>query len=221
MTIAGGGTLAAGPGRPANWQNGDDLGSWGNYYLWYGNAGASIHATGGGTATVAASLGLNGQDQNPNGGGLLGGFTPFTVDANTTLAITGNIAGVGAWSWGGISKYGPGTLLLTGNNQGTAQGMYLAGGTVEFSQNSLPLHQSSAPAGYAVDFEGNATLEWAPGNNQDISGNLGVGAASAQQIKIADGVTATFDTIGNNVTLGNAFAGPAPPARWSRRAAVR
>ena len=151
----------------------------------------------------AANIGVNGNDQSGNGGG----FTPITVDGGSTLNLTGNLSGVSYVSWGGISKYGTGTLVLTGNS-GIAQGMWLAGGTVEFSANSLPFNLGGygAPAGYAADFEGNATLQWAPGNTQDISGNGGNSGYSTQQIKIADGVTATFDTNGNKVTLGTAFA---------------
>jgi autotransporter-associated beta strand protein len=48
--------------------------------------------------------------------------------------------------------------------------------------------------------QGHATLRWAAGNTQDISFENG-----ASQIKIGDAVTATFDTNGNNVTLGSAF----------------
>ena len=49
----------------------------------------------------------------------------------------------------------------------------------------------------AVAFTGNSTLQWYAGNTQDIS--------SGGRLTINDGVTATFDTNGNNVTLGSAF----------------
>jgi len=46
-------------------------------------------------------------------------------------------------------------------------------------------------------------LRWLPGNNDDVSSGSGYG--SAQQVKLADGVTATLDIGTNNVNLGTAF----------------
>ena len=184
MTLNGG-TLAAGTGTSAN--NGH--GPWGNYYL---NNGASLQAGGPTTSTIAASLGLNGT----------GGYTPINVDGGSTLNISGDIFGVSYVAWGAFSKSGDGTLVLSGYNKATSQGMILSAGTVEFSTNSLPtnLRAASGPGGYSADIQGNATLRWASGNTQDISFENG-----SSQIRIGDGVTATFDTNGNNVTLGTAF----------------
>jgi len=185
-----GGTLAAGSGTPAqNDYNGNPVGPWGNYYL---APGASLQAGGNAISTISASLGMNGS----------GGYTPINVDGGSTLSISGNISGVAYVSWGGFSKSGDGTLVLSGFNKGASQGMVLSGGTIEFSTNSLPtnLRAYGGPAGYSADFQGNATLRWASGNTQDISFENG-----SAQIKIGDGVTATFDTNGNNVTLGTAF----------------
>jgi len=180
-----GGTLTAGTGTPAN--NGH--GPWGNYYL---NNGASIQAGGNATSTISASLGVNGS----------GGYTPINVDGGSTLNISGDIFGVSYVSYGGFSKSGGGTLVLSGYNKSASQGMLLSAGTVEFSTNSLPtnLRAYGGPAGYSADIQGNATLRWASGNTQDISFEN-----DRAQIRIGDGVTATFDTNGNNVTLGTAF----------------
>ena len=207
ITLSGG-TLAAGPGKPRP----IDYNSYGNFDM---ENGAEILANGNATSTISAELGLNGTDQNANGGG----FTKVTVEGGSTLSISGAIYGIPDVSWGGISKYGAGKLVLTADNHQTLQGMYLVAGTVEFTANGLPLNYSAAggPPGYAADFEGNATLRWAPGNTQDISGNHGVTNASPQQIKIADGVTATFDTNGNDVAFAQPFAlGVGAPAQSSR-----
>ena len=143
------------------------------------------------TSTISASLGL-----------WHGRIYTITVDGGSTLNISGDIFGVSYVAYGQFSKSGDGTLVLSGNNKATSQGMILSAGTVEFSTNSLPtnLRASGGPAGYSADFQGNATLRWASGNTQDISFENG-----SSQVKIGDGVTATFDTNGNNVTLGTAF----------------
>ena len=185
-----GGTLASGAGSPAqNFNSGNPVGPWGNYYL---APGASIQAGNNASSTISASLGVNGS----------GGYTPIQVDGGSTLHISGSIAGVGFVSWGGFSKSGAGTLVLSGNNKAASQGMILSAGIVEFSTNSLPtnLRAVGGPAGYSADVQGSATLRWAAGNTQDISFENG-----ASQIRIGDGVTATFDTNGNDVTLVSAF----------------
>ena len=185
-----GGTLAAGAGTSAqNYNNGNPVGAWGNYYL---APGSAIQAGGATNSTISALLGVNGWD----------GYALITVDEGSSLNISGDITGVGYVSWGAFSKYGAGTLVLSGNNKGASQGMILSAGTVEFSVNSLPtnLRASGGPGGYSADIQGNATLRWASGNTQDISFENG-----SAQIRIADGVTATFDTHGNNVNLGTAF----------------
>jgi autotransporter-associated beta strand protein len=185
-----GGILAAGTGTPAkNFNGGNPVGPWGNYHL---APGASLQAGNNTTSTISAMLGVNGT----------GGYTPIHVNGGSTLHISGDITGVSYVSWGAFSKSGAGTLLLTGYNKATSQGMILSAGTVEFSTNSLPtnLRASGGPAGYSADFQGNATLRWAAGNTQDSSFENG-----SSQIRIGDGVTATFDTNGNNVTLATAF----------------
>lgn len=185
-----GGILAAGTGTPAqNFNGGNPVGPWGNYHL---APGASIQAGNNSTSIISAMLGVNGT----------GGYTPIHVNGGSTLHISGDITGVSYVSWGAFSKSGAGTLLLTGYNKATSQGMILSAGTVEFSNNSLPtnLRASGGPGGYSADIQGNATLRWAAGNTQDISFENG-----SSQIRIGDGVTATFDTNGNNVTLATAF----------------
>ena len=66
------------------------------------------------------------------------------------------------------------------------------------SPSAPTLNSNMAGGSYAADFEGNATLQWyGTGNTKDVS--------AGSNLKIADGVTATLDTQGNNVSLGTAF----------------
>jgi autotransporter-associated beta strand protein len=187
-----GGTLSAGGGAAAT--------NYGNFHL--GNSGSISVGNNTGTSNITGNLSVDGRDIHNN----IGGFSAITVGDNSTLAISGNVNGVSGVSWGGVSKYGNGTLKLTGTG-GYAQGMYLAAGTVEFEENALGLRHASSPnEGYAADFAGNATLRWAAGNTQDLSGNGGNGTYIASQMRIGDGVNATLDTNGNNVTLATAFS---------------
>ena len=133
-----------------------------------------------------------------------------------SLTLTGSNTGdnIFAINWqaytGGSSlvKSGAGTWVLTNTHNSEPQtdayktfggyggGTTLTGGTLGFVNNAI--------GGGVVDFAGNATLRWQTGNTQDIT--TGSGAGVARSVKIEDGMTATFNTNGNNVTLSNAFA---------------
>ena len=187
-----GGTLSAGAGAPLVAPAG--YASYGNFYL--DNSGAITVGANTGTSSITAVLGLNGSGIN--------GDSSITVGANSTLVISGAVIGIPGLAYGGIAKSGAGTLEMTGNNAAYGNyygGMIINSGTVEFAAGSLGSVYSFSPAGtYTADFEGSATLQWAPGNTQDISSANGMA-----QIKIADNVTATLDTGTNNVNLGTAF----------------
>jgi autotransporter-associated beta strand protein len=123
------------------------------------------------------------------------------VNSGAVLTVSGFLNGVSGASWGGFTKLGGGTMTLTVAN-GYGGGSTLDAGTVIFSHGAMPLHNSGEGYGwYAADFEGNATLQWAAGNTDDLSATSG----TAGNIKIGDGFTATFNPGGNNVTLGTAF----------------
>ena len=95
------------------------------------------------------------------------------MDAGSTLVISGQMNGVANVSYGGISKYGAGTLVLSNSTNTFASGMYLAGGTVQFVAGSLPvpsIYWGTRPGACIADFEAYATLQWASGNTQDVSG---------------------------------------------------
>jgi autotransporter-associated beta strand protein len=128
----------------------------------------------------------NGYVINPDAGGTFTlsptGVANMLVNPNITATINARITGSG-----GLAKIGAGTLILTGANAYTG-GTNINAGTLGFSNGSLG---SSG----LVDFLGNSTLRWNTGNTQDISSRL----------KIEDGVTATFDTNGNNVTFASSL----------------
>jgi fibronectin-binding autotransporter adhesin len=159
--------------------------TYGHFYMSGGNA--NIDAAGGTQSTISAVLGLANS---------LYGYNNITVESGATLLISGKLNGVSGSTWGGFNKLGAGTLILTNAANGNAQGMRLNGGTLQFVSGALHANVSGS-TGYAADFQANSTLQWATGNTQDLS--------ASSQIKIGDGITATLDTNGNNVTLGTAF----------------
>ncbi|MFH1691664.1 MAG: autotransporter domain-containing protein, partial [Candidatus Omnitrophota bacterium] len=99
------------------------------------------------------------------------------------LIITSVIAESGG-SYG-ITKSGPGIVELTNSNTYTG-GTNLESGTLSFIDGSLG---SSG----TIDFTGNAVLQWAVGNTEDLSG----------RIQIEGAVTATLDIQTNDVIFAN------------------
>jgi len=107
-----------------------------------------------------------------------------------------------------LNKSGSGTWLLTNANNsadfnsttntfgGYGGGTTISDGTLAFTQGAI--------GGGVVNFTGNSTLRWEPGNTQDIT--TGSGSGVARSVKISDNANATFDTNGNDVTLSNALA---------------
>jgi autotransporter-associated beta strand protein len=114
--------------------------------------------------------------------------SPNAITVNNTTknyVFGGNpIAGGGT-----LTKSGPGTLTLTNANTYSG-GTTINGGTVSFGNNGL------GTAG-TVAINNSATLQWNGANTQDLSARLA----------ISNGVTATLDTMTNNVTLASAFGG--------------
>lgn len=110
--------------------------------------------------------------------------------ADSDLLISGVISNHSGVAWGAVVKSGAGTLQLVGaNGHG---GNFLSEGTLLFSNGSL-----GNPGGpwKLARFTGPAILRWAAGNTQDISAD--------GELAINDGVTATLDTNGNDITLGS------------------
>jgi autotransporter-associated beta strand protein len=96
---------------------------------------------------------------------------------NQTTSFSGAIDGGGS-----LTKIGTGTLTLSGANSYTGP-TKLSAGTLIFSQGALGTTSQ-------VIFTANSALQW-NGHNQALSGRL----------TINDGVTATLDTNGNNVSF--------------------
>jgi fibronectin-binding autotransporter adhesin len=181
------GTLTLNGGTLAGNANFDT--TYGQFYFQNSSGGGSIHATGTNQSTISAIVTVEGP-------------LPVNVDAGASLLISGTLGTVAGDGFKPLVKTGGGSLDLTANNGVAAvlyawPGVTLNAGQVIFANGGLGF-TSSTPASkngtYLADFGGNSTLTWAAGNTQDISahGNM----------KIEDGVTATLDTGGNNVTLG-------------------
>ncbi len=87
---------------------------------------------------------------------------------------------------------GSGTVTLSGDNTYTG-GTVLDGGVLDFANGSLPF-STTAPD---ITFAG-GTLQWAPGNTEDVSAGIA---------PVAAGETISLDTNGNNVTLASPLSG--------------
>ncbi len=103
-------------------------------------------------------------------------------NGNNTASYSGTLSGAGS-----LIKTGSGTQTLTGTNTYTG-GTTLNAGTVNFTTGGL------GTSG-AVTFTGNATLQYGSATTTDLSSRLA----------ISNGVTATVDTNGNNVTFATGF----------------
>ena len=110
-----------------------------------------------------------------------------TLDTNGNDVTFANTLQTGTNHAGALTKIGAGTLVLTAVNN-YAGGTTLNAGTLSFANGAL-----GTPG--TVDFTGNSTLQWNGSNAQDISAWL----------KIEDGVTATVDTSGNDITFASAL----------------
>ena len=146
----------------------------------------------GGVVNAAGSTGIGqGSTLNLGTGGISGAIvTPAIVNEGAivanftdTLVLAADISDVGT-----LSKAGPGTLVLTGNNSYSG-GTTVTGGLINFS--------TAANLGSGTVTLNGGGLQWAAGNTTDISSRLtALGAGGG-----------TFDTNGNAVTLASAITG--------------
>jgi autotransporter-associated beta strand protein len=155
--------------------------TFGNIHL--PDLGQQVIATGDATSTISAQIHLR----------ELRRFEVADGTAATDLLVSGRVDHIPGQAWGGLIKSGPGALELSSSNgQG---GNFLEAGTLIFANNSLGNPGGPWPL---AGFNGDATLRWSTGNTQDIS--------PGGKISVADGITATLDTNGNDVTLANPIA---------------
>ena len=101
-------------------------------------------------------------------------------DVTLETAITGD---------GGLQKIGDGTLTLNATNAYS--------GDTTISQGTLAFADGALDCSNSIIFDGGA-LQWASGNNEDVSGSFAA---------IESGQMAILDTGGNPVTLGTALSG--------------
>jgi outer membrane autotransporter protein len=174
---------------------GSNGGLGGVIYLWDSSVGdtAKVHVFGNGSLNIAGhsapGVGIGSLEEDGN---VFLGARNLTVGSNnlsttfTGVIHDGGPGGSGS-TGGSFTKTGAGMLTLTGANT------YTGGTTIE--QGVLSFANGSLGSTGTVDFAGNSTLRWEPGNTQDLSSRL----------KIEDGVNATLDTNNNHITLANAI----------------
>ena len=167
--------------------------------------GGTIDASGGAGATMNFTHSGTNVDPWANPGSRTLTLIGTNTD-NNTFAINLQEYNDGT-SHTSLVKSGAGTWDLTNTHNSDTQtnsyltfggyggGTTISGGTLGFANGAI--------GGGVVDITGNATLRWDTGNTQDIT--TGTGAGVARSVRIEDGVTATFNTNGNNVTLSNAL----------------
>ncbi len=110
-----------------------------------------------------------------------------TLDTNGNNVVFSSPVQSGSTTTGTLTKGGGGTLTLASSVPGGyTGGTNIDGGTLQFASSALTGTGN-------VRFTGNSTLRWGSSNTDDI--------ASLNGIQIANGVTGTIDTNGNNVTF--------------------
>jgi fibronectin-binding autotransporter adhesin len=125
------------------------------------------------------------QIQNSGSGGVSSPAT-ITVGSDNTSTIYSGALMDGSTGTLSLAKVGTGMLSLTGVGSYSG-GTTINSGTISFASGALGTG--------TITFAGNSTLQWNGTNTQDVS----------SQIVIKNGVTATIDTNGNNVTFASAF----------------
>jgi fibronectin-binding autotransporter adhesin len=179
------------------------------------SAGATVAATGGpsslfdmfgGTAAVNSSGDVQNTISAPLR--LRQNDTTFTVAdgaAATDLLVSGAITR-GSEGNGALVKAGAGTMVVTGAVSGTTS-VRVTAGTLDMASGASSYTGGSTLTGGVLSFAslgtgtitvGGGTLRWRAGSAVDVS----------SQLAIADGITAVFDTNGNDVgftsPIGNA-----------------
>ncbi|SHJ24906.1 autotransporter-associated beta strand repeat-containing protein [Bradyrhizobium lablabi] len=168
--------------------------------------GGAIFVQSGGSLTLGGPLTVNGNNAIPGSGGNGAGngsafgqgvfldgsgtltFAPAAAQSQTVsneIADGAGNGGSGSWT---LAKTGTGTLALSATNTYSG-GTTVTGGLINFNAvNNFGSGQITLNGG---------GLQWATGNTTDISSRLAALGSNG----------ATFDTNGNNITLGSSLSG--------------
>ena len=148
-----------------------------------------------GAVTVSGGILAIGEDSETVGaltissGSVYGFAGTLTASSYGVNNSSGTVRITAIWGGGGVlTKSGAGTLDLLSANTFWG-GTTITGGVLSFANGSLGSSGNITVNG--------GTLQWATGNTQDVSARLA----------LANGGSATLDTVANNVTLANAFGG--------------
>ena len=169
------------------WRVGSSTGTLGTW----SNGSHAVFAGNSGTVTVSGNIvassiefDTDGYDIQAQAGGTLSGSGAMTITTSGAATAAKIDAAVSASS--GMTALGSGTLTLTNSGNSFSE-TYINAGTLAFNSGAL--------GSGGISF-GGGTLEWASGNNQDIS----------SQISIPSGQTANLDT-DHSITLASLSGG--------------
>ena len=155
-----------------------------------GTAAALFGGTTAGTVTVSGNDAANALIFNTAGYSLSGGTVTLagstpTITMNATSATIGSLlAGTS-----GLTTAGSGTLYLSNAANSFTNGVFLDGGTLNFTTSALNSNVIKCNGG---------TLQWAANNTQDISAKINISGSTQ---------VANLDPNGNNVTFATALSG--------------
>lgn len=143
----------------------------------------------GATNQTTTSLIVNGSGTTNAVVGGSSAVSTLTVNNSAAVTYAGLLGGAGANENNlALGKSGTATLTISNPGNTFTGGVFLNQGTLSFATGALGTSS-------LITFAGNSGLQWGTGNTSDVSA----------RILINDGVIATIDTNGNNITLASAL----------------